>query len=129
MRVLFYYGDKQWSGCARATLDGARGLARRSHQVTIACCEGTRLEADARAAEIETVVINGASSTAGGAWDLRKVIKDRFIEVVVVSSERDQLLVSSARLFADRGAVLRRVPSFDAIDLQRGGKLALKMAA
>jgi glycosyltransferase involved in cell wall biosynthesis len=129
MRVLFYFGDNQWSGSARAALDAARGLAMRGHQVTIACCEGTRLEAGARAAALDTAVINTTSTAAGGAWDLRKVIKDRFIEVVVVSSERDQLIVSSARLFADRGAVLRRVPSFETIDLQRGGKLALKMAA
>jgi glycosyltransferase involved in cell wall biosynthesis len=129
MRVLFYYGDKQWSGCARATLDGARGLLAREHPVTIACCEGTRLEDEARRAGIETVLINVSATAAGDAWDLRKVIKDRFVEVVIVTTERDQLIVSSARLFADRGAVLRRIPSFDAIDLQQGGKLALRMAS
>ncbi len=129
MRVLFYFGDKQWSGCARATLDAARGLMSRGHPVTIACCEGTRLEDEARTAEIETVLINASATAAGDAWDLRKVIKDRFVEVVIVSTERDQLIVASARLFADRGAVLRRVPSFDAIELQQGGKLALRMAA
>ena len=129
MRVLFYFGDNQWSGCARATLDAARGLGTRGHSVSIACCEGSRLDAEARHARIESVTINGESSTAGGAWDLRKVIKDRFVEVVIVSNERDQLIVSSARLFADRGAVLRRISTFDTVDLQRGGKLAVRMAA
>ncbi|HEY4130393.1 MAG TPA: glycosyltransferase, partial [Gemmatimonadaceae bacterium] len=99
------------------------------HPVTLVCCADTRLEEESRAVGLETVVINDSATAAGDAWDLRKVIKDRFVEVVVVTTERDQLIVSSARLFADRGAVLRRVPSFDTIDLQRGGKLALKMAA
>src|SRR6185312_6346689 len=106
MRVLYYCGDKQWSGGTRAIVRGARGLAARGHHLTIACCGGSRLEREAQAESVDTVPINAASSTAGGAWDLRKIIKDRFVEVVIVGSERDQLVVSSARLFADRGAVL-----------------------
>ena len=129
MRVLFYHGDPQWSGSARAALAAARGLAAREHPITIACCADSPLDLAARDAGLETVAINATASAAGGAWDLRKVIRDRFIEVAVVSSERDQLIVSSARLFADRGAVLRRVPSFEGIELQRGGRLALRMAA
>jgi glycosyltransferase involved in cell wall biosynthesis len=129
MRVLFYLGEKEWSGCARVTLVAARGLAARGHTVTIACCADSRLDTDARAAGIETVPINAGGTAAGGAWDLRKVIKDRLVEVVIVSTDRDQLIVSSARLFADRGAVLRRIPSFEGLELQRGGRLALKMAA
>src|SRR5581483_4998400 len=113
MRVLFYVGDTEWSGCSRVVLVAARGLAARGHPVTIACCEGTRLDQLAREAEIETVPINSDASAAGGAWDLRRTIQQKFIEVGVVSTERDQLIVSSARLFADRGAVLRRVPCFD----------------
>lgn len=129
MRVLFYVGDKQWSGAARAVLASARGLAARGAPVTIACCAGSRLDTLSRAAEIDTVPINTASSTAGGAWDLRKIIKDRFVEVVVVTTERDQLVVSSARLFADRGAVLRRKSAFEDLQLRRGGRLSLKLAA
>ncbi len=129
MRVLFYLGDRQWSGTARAVLAAARGLAARGHPVTIACCADSRLDVAALEAGVETVPINATSSTPTGAWDLRKVITDRFIEVVIVTSERDQLIVSSARLFADRGAVLRRLSSFEELDLQRSGKLALRMAA
>lgn len=129
MRVLYYCGDKQWSGSTRAIVRGARGLAARGHHVTIAACGGSRLEREARGESIDTVPINAASSAAGGAWDLRRVIKDRFVEVVIVSSERDQLVVSSARLFADRGAVLRRIPCFEETELQGGGRLALRIAA
>ena len=129
MRVLIYVGDAQWSGSSRALLAGARGLVARDHSVTIACCNESRLDREAREAGVETAAINGASTTAGGAWDLRRLIKDKFIEVVLVGSERDQLVVSSARLFADRGAVLRRVHSFESLELLRTGKLALRMAA
>src|SRR4051812_16420235 len=128
MRVLFYLGDKQWNGTARAIIAAARGLAGRGHSVTIACCGDSRVDEEARAANVETVPINSDSGTTGGAWDLRRVIKERFIEVVVVTSERDQLVVSSARLFADRGAVLRRVPAFEPLTMLTSGRLALRMA-
>ena len=129
MRVLIYVGDSDWSGSSRALLTAARGLTAREHAVTIACCADSRLDRSARDAGVETVAINPSSTTPGGAWDLRRIIKEKFIEVVLVASERDQLVVSSARLFADRGAVLRRVPSFESLELLRSGKLALRMAA
>jgi glycosyltransferase involved in cell wall biosynthesis len=129
MRVLIYVGDAQWSGSSRALLAAARSLASREHTVTIACCGDSRLDRLAREAGVETVAINASATAAGGAWDLRRVIKEKFIEVVIVGSERDQLVVSSARLFADRGAVLRRVRSFESLELARSGRLALKMAA
>jgi hypothetical protein len=129
MRVLIYVGDAQWSGSSRALLSAARGLAAREHTVTIACCAETRLDLAAREAGIDTVPLDAGATAAGGAWDLRRVMTERFIEVVIVGSERDQLVVSSARLFADRGAVLRRLPSFESLELMRGGKLALRMAA
>lgn len=129
MRVLFYASDARWSGASRALLAAARGLASRDHFVSVACCADSRLDIEARAVGVDTVAINAPANTTGSAWDLRRVIKERFIEVVVVGSERDQLVVSSARLFADRGAVLRRVPSFQTLELMRGGRLALRLAA
>jgi glycosyltransferase involved in cell wall biosynthesis len=129
MRALIYVGDARWSGSSRALLAAARGLVAREHSVTLACCSDSRIDREARAAGVETVAVNATSTAAGGAWDLRRVIKEKFIEVVLVGSERDQLVVSSARLFADRGAVLRRVRSFETLELLRTGKLALRMAA
>jgi glycosyltransferase involved in cell wall biosynthesis len=129
MRVLFYTGDKQWSGGARVTLTAARGLAAREHQVTVACCSDSQLDARARDAGIDTIAINAGASTPGGAWDLRKVLKERFIEAAIVGTERDHLIVASAMRFAERGGVLRRVPSFAGIDVQRVSRMALKMAA
>jgi glycosyltransferase involved in cell wall biosynthesis len=129
MRVLFYLGDTQWSGSARTMLSAAGGLLARGHVVTIACCDGSRLHRLAGEAGIDTVVITPTGWAATGSLDLRRVLKERFIEVAVVSVERDHLIVASAMRAAGRGGVLRRVPSFDRFELLRGGKLALKMAA
>ncbi|MEO6877698.1 MAG: glycosyltransferase family 4 protein [Gemmatimonadaceae bacterium] len=128
MRVLFYLGEKEWSGSARAALVAARGLAARSHHVSIACCADSRLDRLAKDAGIDTVSTN-TSGWGSGALDLRRVLKDRFIEVAVVSRERDQLVVASAMRAAGRGGVLRRLPSFEELDMQRSGRLVLKMAA
>jgi hypothetical protein len=129
MRVLFYLGDKQWTGSSRAALVAARGLAARGHQITIACCGDSRLAREAASSEIEAIEIGTAATTVGGAFDLRKVLAQRFIEVAVVTNDRDQLIVASAMRFAERGAVLRRVPSFETLDLQRVGRLSLKLAS
>jgi len=128
MRVLFYLGDKHWSGCARAMLAAARGLNARGHQITIAGCDGGRLIALAQEAGIETAVINATAAAVGGVFDLRKALHERFVEVVIVTTERDQLVVSSAMRLAERGAVLRRVASFDRFESQRVDKLAIKIA-
>ena len=129
MRVLFYCGDARWSGASRVVLAAARGLAARDHPVIIAACAGSRLDVAARAAGVETVAIDGRSAAVAGAWDLRRVLREKFVEVAVAGSERDQLVVSSAMRLAARGAVLRRVPSFERLDVQRSGRLALRLAA
>jgi hypothetical protein len=129
MRVLFYVGDKAWSGGARATLAAARGLAARGHSVTVASCEGGRLEQNARAAELDTITINSDGNAVAGAFDLRKVLAERFIEAAVVTSERDHLIVASAMRFAERGGVLRRVASSEPLESQASGRLALRLAA
>lgn len=129
MRALFYLSDSGWSGCARFLLAAASELRGRGVETTIACCAETRLGAWGAEAGIDIVEINGKASAPGGAWDLRPVLRERNVDVVMVTTDRDQLLASSARLFGDRIPVLRRVPPFGRVDLSRGGKLALKMAA
>ena len=128
MRILFYHGESAWSGTARVVIQAAYGLAARGHQVTIASCAGSDVEAAAQSANLETTSIDGGGSAMSGAFDLRKVLAEKFIEVAIVSSERDQLVVGSAMRFAERGAVLRRVPSFTQLSVQRGGRLALRLA-
>src|SRR6188472_3045114 len=99
MRALFYLSDSAWSGCARFLLAAATELRARGVETTIACCAETRL----------------------GAW-----AADGGIDVVMVTTQRDQLLTSSAKLFGGRIPVLRRIPPFGRVDLTRRGKLALK---
>lgn len=129
MRALFYLSDSAWSGCARFLLAAATELRSRGVETTIACCAETRLGAWAAEGGIDVVEINGKASTPGGAWDLRPILNERGIEVVLVTTQRDQLLASSAKLFGGRIPVLRRIPPFGRVDLTRRGKLALKMAA
>ena len=128
MRVLFYLGAEDWSGTARVVLAAARGLAARGHVLTVACCSGSRLELLAQEAGLETVSIDGAWFGSGGAWDLRKVLQARFIEVAIVTSDRDHRIVASAMRFAERGGVLRRVSAFEPFDAKLASALTLKMA-
>lgn len=129
MKVLFYQSDPGWSGPARVMIAAARGLAARGHDVAVACAEGSRLAARTSDARIDAVTMGKAASGAGDAWDLRRAIRHRAIEVAIVSTERDQLIVCSARLLGDRGAVLRRLQPLERVRLGRGGRLALKLAA
>lgn len=128
MHVLFYLGDKNWSGCARVFLVAARGLVGRGHDVCVASCARSTLERRARAQGLDVILINDPESTIASGWDLRKVLQERAIDVVFVVSERDQLIVSSAMTRLG-GTVIRRIPTLEAWELQRSGKLALKIAS
>lgn len=128
MRALFYSGDPHWHGGTRALLAGARGLAARGHEVTVACCAGSRAERTARAAGLEVVPTDPHGGAAGSAWLLRRVLRERFVEVAYTEGDRGQLVVSSAMRLAERGAVIRRVPSFQPLVVQRSGRVALRMA-
>lgn len=128
MRVLFYFAESKWSACARAVLVAAAGLQSRGHEVAIACCAGSKLEMLATREAIDVALIDAPWNAAAGAWDVRRLMQQRGVEVVIVTTERDQVVVSSARLFAERAAVLRRVPPFTRLNVQRLGKLALKLA-
>lgn len=127
MRALFYTGEEHWSGTARATFHVARALASRRHEVLIACCPGSAMELCCASANVETVALGG-SAGIGGPWDLRRLMLERDVDVTFVNAERDQLVVSSAIRFAQRGAVIRRAPAFRAISMGRSGQLALKLA-
>jgi glycosyltransferase involved in cell wall biosynthesis len=128
MRVLFYTTASEWSATQRLLVTVARALVVRDHAVTLACCAGSAVEATAQAEGIGTVAVDADSSTAGGAWDLRRTLAEKAVEVAIVTNERDQLLVSSAMRMASRGSVLRRLQPFEKFEVQRSGRLALKLA-
>lgn len=129
MRVLFYVSSPIWSASARVMITAAKGLAARGHEVAVACAEGSRLAARTSDARIDAVTMGKSASAAGDAWDLRRAIEHRKIEVAIVTSERDHLVVASARLLGNRGAILRHVRPGERIQLGRSGKIALKLAA
>ncbi len=129
MRILFYVSSSIWSGSARVMMAAAKGLAARGHEVAVACAEGSRLAARTSDARIDAVTMGKSASAAGDSWDLRRAMEHRQIEVAIVSSERDHLVVASARLLGNRGAVLRHVRPLERIQLGQGGRLALKLAA
>jgi len=129
MRVLFYVGDKGWSGCARAFVAAARGLGARGHQVTLVCPGGSTTARRAESLGVDMIPTDPDATAAGDAWSLRRILQERMVEVAFVHTDREQLVVSSAMRFAERGAVIRRVPTFLTPALLRSGRLALRIAS
>jgi hypothetical protein len=129
MRVLFYIGEKRWNGCARAFVAAARGLGMRGHQVTLVCPGGSAAARRAEALGVDTVPADPDATAAGDAWSLRRLLQERAVEVAFVHSDREQLVVSSAMRFAERGAVIRRIPAFLTPALLRSGRFALRIAS
>ena len=129
MRALFYIGDKQWTGSARAFVMAAHGLAARGHEVTLVCPGGTTAARRANALGIDLVPADPDATAAGDAWWLRRVLQERFVEVVFVHTDREQLIVSSAMRLAERGAVVRRVPAFQPATFLRSGRFATRISS
>jgi hypothetical protein len=129
MRVLFYIGEKSWSGCARAFVAAARGLGARGHQVTLVCPGGSATARRAATLGVDAVPADPDATAAGDAWSLRRILQERFVEVAFVHTDREQLVVSSAMRLAERGAIIRRVPAFLAPAFLRSGRLAIRIAS
>jgi len=129
MRTLFYIGERVWTGSARAFVEAAQLLGSHEHPVVVACCGDTAVERHALEAGVEVVRIEPASFFGSDAWGLRRVLQERFIEVGFVHTDREQLIVSTALRMAERGAVIRRVPVFTPVDMQRRGRFATRAAA
>ena len=131
MRVLFYSATTEWSGVARARSDGgarARGARPSSDDRLL------RGHADSTATRarpsIETVADQRRRHRPPAARGIcARCIKERFIEVVdrhtsaTSSSSARRMLLRRSRRGAAARAVVRE------LELQRGGKLALKLAA
>lgn len=129
MRVLFLHTERQWSGCARIFSAAARGLAGRGHQVTMVCTSDCEVHERLARDGTDIVVLPPDGTVAGDAWRLRGVLQERFVEVVFVHSEREQLAIASAMRLAERGAVFRRVPEGEIFGVRGSGRLAGRAAA
>lgn len=131
MRTLFLHTERDWSGCARAFEAAALGLAARGHQVTMVCAANSTVEQrlTAHAGDSIEIVPLPEGSTAGDAWRLRTVLQERFVEVVFVHTEREQLAVASAMRLAERGAVVRRIAMGLDCSMGRSARFASRIAA
>src|SRR5258708_6102869 len=128
MRTLFYLTSEHWSGSAHAFAIAARGIAATGEPVTVACRAGSSAEHAFVGEGLDVIALPTSGSVGPDAWRLRTVLKERFIEVVFLHSEREQLVASSAMRLAERGAVIRRIPVGGIVSTGRGARLAEKMA-
>ncbi|MEO8622013.1 MAG: glycosyltransferase [bacterium] len=128
MRTLFYYTSMHWTGSARAFAIAARGIAARGEPVTVVCREGSKAEAGFVQEGLDVILVAPTTAVTSDAWRLRTVLKERFIEVVFLHTEREHLVASSAMRLAERGAVIRRVPAGGSAAIGSSGKFADRMA-
>ncbi len=128
MRTLFYHTSQHWTGAARAFGAAAHGLASFNEPVTVACRAGTLAEQVFTRDGLDVVALPAGDSIAREAWRLRKVLQEKFIEVVFLHTEREHLIASSAMRLAERGAVIRRVPAGGSATSGRSVKIAGRMA-
>jgi glycosyltransferase involved in cell wall biosynthesis len=129
MRSLFYYSGRGWTGEARAFAIAARGLAARGEPVTVVFRPDGDAELGFAHEELDVVTIPVTDSVPRDAWRLRAVLKERFIEVVFLHTEREQLVASSAMRLAARGAIVRRIPTGGAVGAGSGARLATRLAS
>lgn len=128
MRSLFYYTGRGWTGAARAFAVAARGLTERGETATVVCRADSSAEQGFAREELDVVTLPESDSVSRDAWLLRNVLKEKFVEVVFLHTEREQLTASSALRLAGRGAVVRRIGTGERVSAGRVARLAGRMA-
>ena len=129
VRVLFLVSDSAWTARARAFLLAARGLRAKGYDAIVACESGGLVEARAAQAEVPVLQLEADASAAGDAWQLRKDLQQRDVDVVFVHTDEEQLVATSAvRLGGRAGAVIRRVAPFDIVAHGTGARFATRFA-
>ena len=129
MRVLFYHGDGDWTGSARAFATMARNIAARGYQVTFACPPDTTAERRASYSGFEVIPVEVGGSVLVDAQRLKNLLVGRFVEMICVHTEREQLVCAIATRLAERGAVVRRIADGGRLRLTNRGKVAMRLAA
>ncbi|MDQ2765768.1 MAG: glycosyltransferase, partial [Gemmatimonadota bacterium] len=128
MRILFYSQSPEWNGSARALAASARGMSERGHNVTVVCPPESALEQHLEFGAYEVVSLSTILPVFVTAMRLRRLLHDRFIQVVVVHGAREQLIAALAARLAERAAVLRRVSVGDTLKLSMGERIAFRYA-
>jgi glycosyltransferase involved in cell wall biosynthesis len=128
MRILFYSQSPEWNGGARTLAAAARGMSERGHNVTVVCPPESALEQHLEFGAYEVVSLSTLLPGPVAAMRLRRLLHDRFIQVVIVNGDREQLIAALATRLAERAAVLRRVAIGEKIRLTASARLAFKLA-
>lgn len=128
MRILFYSQSPEWNGSARALAASARGMSERGHNVTVVCPPESALEQHLEFGAYEVVSLSTSLPAAVTAMRLRKLLHDRFIQVVVVNGAREQLIAALAARIAERAAVLRRISVGEKLRLSMSERIAFRYA-
>jgi hypothetical protein len=129
VRVCFYHTEPEWSGRARAFADAGAALRERGYEVTFVCARGSAVERRLSVAGHDPIGIRTSGSWLGVGWRLSRALRRNFVEAVFVHSEREQLHAAAAVRFADRGAVVRRMPPFGSLTLGGDARFAARIAA
>ncbi|HEV8410175.1 MAG TPA: glycosyltransferase [Gemmatimonadaceae bacterium] len=129
MRVCFYHAEPEWSGRARAFADAAVALRARGYEVTFVCERGSAVQRRLTVAGHDAIGIRTRGMWPGVAFRLGRVLRRNFSEAVFVHSEREQLQAAAAARFADRGAIVRRMPPFGSLTLGADARFAARIAA
>ena len=128
MRILFYSQQPEWNGSARALAAAARGMSERGHNVTVVCPPECPLEQHLELGAYEVVSLSTLLPWPVAAMRLRRLLHDRFIQVVIVNGDREQLIAALATRLAERAAVLRRIATGHTLRLPASVRLALRLA-
>lgn len=128
MRILFYLSAPAWTGSARASAALARGLSDRGHAVSVACPPDSPLEQRLEFGSYEVIGIEPGLPWPIAARRLRRALQDRFVQVVCVHTDREQVVAASAARLAQRAAVLRRVQPGETLVLGPRARLSMRLA-
>src|SRR4051812_18977555 len=100
----------------------------RGEPVTVVCCVDSAAEQAFAREGLEVIALPPGGSRTGDAYRLRNVLREKFVEVVFLHTEREQLVASSAMRMAERGAIIRRIPAGLIAMRGRATKLASRFA-
>ncbi|HEY0970406.1 MAG TPA: glycosyltransferase [Gemmatimonadales bacterium] len=110
MRVLFHHTAPDWSGRARAFVEGARLLVEQGVKVVFTCRPDSVVEhLLSNLPEVTVVPVEEGGGWLDESGRVRRVLSEHFSEVAIVHTGREHLVVAAALRRAERGAVLRRV--------------------
>lgn len=126
MRILFHCASRDWSGSTRAFASLAYGLSQRGHAVTFVCPAESAVEQRLAFGQYEVLAL-GREAPLAALARFRRVLQERFIQVVCVHSESEQVAAAAAARWADRSAVLRRIPAGGTLALGRAARLSLRL--